>query len=105
MRTRRPWPGNSRAKVAISIAVSATLRSGTGSRPIATLTWLVVASTAAAEAIPRSLKQSSHTHNCSRPLASAAAATAPSRSGGWSGVKIAARVGITPARNARASGW
>jgi hypothetical protein len=39
------------------------------------------------------------------PAASAVAATAPSRSGGWSGVKMAASVGITRARNARATGW
>ena len=56
-------PGNSRASVAISMAVSATLRSGTGSNPIATPTWLVVASIAVAVAMPLSLKQSSHTHS------------------------------------------
>jgi hypothetical protein len=87
------------------MAVSATLRSGTGSRPMPTVTRLVVARTAVAEAIPLSLKQSSQTHSCASPAASAAAATAPSRSGGWSGVKMAASVGITRARNARASGW
>ena len=87
------------------MAVSATLRSGTGSRPIPTVRRLVVARTAVAVAIPLSLKQSSQTHSWASPAASAAAAAAPSRSGGWSGVKMAASVGITRVRNARASGW
>jgi hypothetical protein len=91
--------------VAISTAVSATLRSGTGSNPIPTVTQLVVARIAVAMAIPLSLKQSSQIHSCASPAVSAAAATAPSRSGGWSGVKMAASVGVTRARSVRASGW
>ena len=90
-----PWPtpavtrpGNSRAIVASSMAVSATLRSGTGSSPIATGRRLVVASIAVAVAMPLSLKQSSHTHSCASPAASAAAATAPIRSGGCDGGKM-----------------
>ena len=47
-------PGNSRAIVAISIAVSATLRSGTGSSPMPTLTRLVAARIAVAVATPLS---------------------------------------------------
>src|SRR6185437_8909763 len=75
--------------VASSMAVSATLRSGTGSRPIPTVSRLVVASMAVAVAMPLSLKQSSHTHRCVIPAASAAAATGRICSGGWSGVKMA----------------
>ena len=50
--------------MAISIAVSATLRNGTGSDPTPTLNCQVDPSTAAAEAIPLSRKQSSHNHSC-----------------------------------------
>src|SRR6185437_15645118 len=75
--------------VASSMAVSATLRSGTGSRPIPTVSRLVVASMAVAVAMPLSEKQSSHTHRCVIPAASAAAATGRICSGGWSGVKMA----------------
>jgi hypothetical protein len=46
--------GNSRCSVATSIAVSATLRSGTGSSPTPTLSRPVQASTAAALAMPLS---------------------------------------------------
>jgi hypothetical protein len=56
-----PWPipavsrpGNSRASVAISMAVRATLRSGTGSNPIPTVTRLVAARIAVAVAMPLS---------------------------------------------------
>ena len=81
------------------MAVSATLRSGTGSSPIATVTRLVVASIAVAVAMPLSVKQSSHTHSCARPAASAAAATAPIRSGGCVGGKMAASVTTRPPRH------
>ena len=74
------------------MAVSATLRSGTGSSPIPTVTRLVAASIAVAVAMPLSAKQSSHTHSCASPAASAAAATAPIRSGGCVGGKMAASV-------------
>jgi len=83
-------PGNSRLTVASSIAVSATLRSGTGSSPIPTVTRLVAASIAVAVAMPLSEKQSSHTHSPASPAASAAAATATIRSGGCVGGKMAA---------------
>ena len=105
------------------MAVSATLRSGTGSRPIPTVTRLVVARIAVAVAIPLSMKQSSQIHSWASPAVSAADATALSRSGGCVGGKMAASVGtalllfgsltmkmastavIRRARSARASGW
>src|SRR5690349_19992841 len=74
--------GKSRSRVASSIAVSATLRSGTGSRPIPTRTRDVQASAAAAVLMPPSRKQSSHSHSMSTPDASAASATARNCSGG-----------------------
>ena len=85
-------PGNNRAIVAISMAVRATLRSGTGSSPMPTVTRLVAARIAVAVAMPLSEKQSSHTHSCGSPAASAAEATAPSRSGACVGGKMAASV-------------
>src|SRR5690242_10697255 len=91
-------PGNSRLTVASSMAVSATLRSGTGSKPIPTVSRLVVASMAVAAAMPLSLKQSSHTHRCVIPAASAAAATGMICSGGWLGVKMADNVTTGPPR-------
>ena len=75
-------PGNIRSSVASSIAVSAALRSGTGSSPMPTVIRSVAASAAAAEAMPLCLKQSSHTQSSSSPLLSAARARAVSRSGG-----------------------
>ena len=72
-----PWPtagtnrpGNSRLTVAISIAASAGLRSGTGSRPTPTRIELLQARAAVALASPPSWKQSSHSHRSSRPTAS-----------------------------------
>ena len=64
------------------MAVSAGLRSGTGSSPMPTCSRDVQASAAAADAIPPSKNESSHSHSCATPAASAASATARSRSGG-----------------------
>ena len=100
-----PWPtptvrrpGNSRCSVAVSIAVSATFLSGTGSTPIPAGSRVVQASTAAAVAIPPPQKQSSQSHaGSSRPSSSAARATSRSRSWGswwmhvWSGRSVEQR--------------
>ncbi len=53
-------PGNNRCIVAISIAVRATFRNGTGSSPMPTRSRSVHARAADAEAMPPSKKQSSH---------------------------------------------
>ena len=85
-------PGNSLAKVAISIAVRATLRRGTGISPIPTRNLVVAARTVAAQAIPDSAKQSSHSQSSGMPANSAARATSRRCSGGWSGGKISPTV-------------
>jgi hypothetical protein len=88
--TRRP--GNMRSRVATSIAVSATLRSGIGSSPTPTRNVSVQASAAAAAATPLSRKQSSHSHSSSSPASSATRATARRRSGGSWGRNTAPRI-------------
>ena len=49
------------------MAVSAGLRSGTGSSPMPTCSRDVQASAAAADAIPPSKNESSHSHSCAHP--------------------------------------
>ncbi len=84
-----PWPratvslpGNSRARVASSMAARAGLRNGTGSSPIPTVIRSDQASAAAAVVSPPSRKQSSQSHSSSTPAASAASTAARSCSGG-----------------------
>ena len=81
-------PGNIRSRLASSIAVRATFRSGTGSKPMPTRSLEVEANATAAAATPLSLKQSSHTHSSSRPPSSALLARLGSRSGGRVGTKV-----------------
>ena len=89
-------PGNSRNSVAVSIAVIATLRSGTGSRPTPIRRRLVQARAAAAAAMPLSKKQSSHSQSSSRPASSAASATLRSRSGANCGRNTTPRFVMPP---------
>ena len=85
-------PGKSRCSVASSIARSATLRSGTGARPMPTRTRSVHASAAPAAATDDSLKQSSQSHSSSR-CSSAATASGRSASGGRVGTSTTPREG------------
>ena len=89
-------PGKSRCSVASSMASSATLRSGTGARPMPTRTRSVHARAAPAAAIDDSLKQSSHSHSSSR-CRSAAAASGRSASGGSVGTSTTPRAGVVVA--------
>ena len=68
--------------MATSIAQTATLRSGAGIRPIPTVSRDVQASAAVADAMALSLKQSSQTHNSSRPASSTVTEIDRRRSGG-----------------------
>ena len=84
-----PWPtpgmsrpGKRRSTVAISIAVSATLRSGIGATPIPTFSVVVQASAADAAAKADSRKQSSHSQSSGTPESSAACAASRRASGG-----------------------
>ncbi len=90
-------PGKIRCRVATSMAVRATLRSGAGIRPIPTRRRCVEANAVAALAIPLCLKQSSQTQRSSR-CSSAARARGTIASGGRDWGEYNAECGV-PSRH------
>ena len=99
-----PWPrpirmrpGYARSMVAISIAVEATFRIGTGRMPMPTFRRSLLARAMAAEDIPPARKQSSHSHSSSRPAPSAALAADARCSGAICGRKTTPTLGVCEA--------
>src|SRR3954466_12225913 len=82
-------PPEKRARVAISMAVIATFRTGTGMMPMPTFRFSVQARAAAADEMPPLRKQSSQSQSSSRPASSAARAMARRLSGGFCGSEMA----------------